>query len=257
MAGQGCPHLSIESRTVRVRPGGVAPQYTPVVGNIAAWICACAALLPAEKTIAAPNDVRLVSQRQDLVFVPGEQFHFQLKLALPEYVIGRFLDVKVQLRPATGGKATWNFEEKLQVPLDGKLTTEFTVDVPGVEAAYAITVTAAAPRAFQRFGLGGRPKLLIDRSFELIVLDGKPPTEGNPPKPWQEIGLFEPTNPRWWQRLPSWTRLHRLSGAGPTGTSGSTEPQLVQLEHGSLVKLPPPDARSAGGPESCTARTRR
>lgn len=248
MTGQGRPQLSVESRTCSVRPGKLAPRHQSAIGRTAAWLCACAALLPAETTDAAPSDARLVSQRQDLIFVPGEQFDFQLKLLLPEYVIGRFLDVKVQLRPAAGGKATWNFGEKLQVPLDGKLTKEFTIDLPGVEAAYELAVTAAPPRAFQRFGLGGRPKLLIDQSFELVVLDRTSPAQSDPPRSWQEIGLFEPTNPRWWQRLPSWTQLHRLSGVGRNGTSGSTEPQLVQLEHGSFVKLPPPDASSAGGP---------
>ncbi len=248
MSGQGRPQLNVESRTNRVRWWNCAPRHHSSMRRSAACLCACAALLLAETTEAAPSDVRLFTQQQNLIFDSGEPFHFQLQLSLPEYVIGRFLDVKIQLQPATGGQAVWNFEEKLQVPLDGKLSKDFTIDLPEMEAAYELAVTAAPPRAFQRFGLGGRPKLLINRSFELVVLDKTPPAPNDLQRSWREIGLFEPTNPRWWQRLPSWTQLHRLSGVPRNGTSGSTEPQLVQLEHLSFVKLPPPDASSAGGP---------
>jgi hypothetical protein len=248
MSGQGRPQLNVETRTSRVRWRGCAPRHQPSIGRTAAWLCVCAALLPAETTEATPSDARLFTQQKNLIFDPGESFHFQLQLSLPEYVIGRFLDVKIQLQPASGGQAVWDFEEKLQVPLDGKLSKDFTIDLPEMEAAYELAVTAAPPRAFQRFGLGGRPKLLINRSFELVVLGKTPPAPNNLPRSWREIGLFEPTNPRWWQRLPSWTQLHRLSSVTRHGTSGSTEPQLVQLEHLSFVKLPPPDASSAGGP---------
>src|SRR5262249_51978246 len=75
-------------------------------------------------------------------------------------------------------------------------------------------------------------------SFQVVVLDEHAPTypaEGR----WESVLEIDPTNPRWIERLPSWTQLRRIPGLNH-GALGSTYAQTRDLPLGRFVELPPP-----------------
>jgi hypothetical protein len=184
-----------------------------------------------------PSDtLRLVTNREHLIFLPGEQFAFELQPTLAEMGPGTTLDIHTTLMPARNNETIWSEEQRLAVPVDGALAVALNVPLPKVEGVYRIRVSASRPPGFRpRFFPGGTPPL-AERTFDVVVLESRPQAAA-PGARWESVLEIDPTNPRWWDRLPNWTQLRRIPGLN-RGPLGSLRVATVDLPLGRFIELP-------------------
>ena len=185
----------------------------------------------------APGDsLRIETDRDSLIFAPGEEFTFKLRPAPGELAPGATVDAAATLTPARGGAPLWSIQHpRLPVPIRDELIQAITVPLPREEGVYTVRVTLAEPPGFGRFLPGGRIKPIAERTFQVVVLSlatEKPAAE----TAWQTVLEIDPSNRRWWQRLPAWAL--RLPGM-PQGPLGSTDAASIDHPLGRFVELPP------------------
>ena len=184
-----------------------------------------------------PDDgLRLVTKREQLIFSPGEQFAFELRPKLPEMGPGTTLDIHTTLLPARSNQSLWAEEQRLAVPVDGALTIALNVPLPRTEGVYRIRVTATRPPGFRPRFFPGAVAPLAERTIDVVVLDPRPQTAAKDSK-WETVLEIDPTSPRWWERLPTWTQLRRIPGLN-RGPLGSLRVAAVDLPLGRFVELP-------------------
>ncbi len=186
--------------------------------------------------LVPPEALRIVTDREPLIFVPGEKLAFELEAALADVVPGTTLDVHTTLSPARGEGTIWANEQRMEVPVEGHPRIELEVPLPAGEGVYAVRVAVLRPSGFrERFF--GPPTPLAERSFDVVVLDARPPRTTQPPH-WETVLEIDPTSPHWWERLPRWTQLRRIPGLN-RGPLGSIRAGSVDLPLGRFVELPP------------------
>jgi len=185
----------------------------------------------------AADAIHIESQRKLLIFAPGEQLTFELKLALAEAVPGTTIDLHTTLSPAHDDETLWNIDERLDVPVAGAAKATINVPLPREEGVYTVRVAATRPSGFRERFFPGAASSLAERSFEIVVLDSRPPREAQPGK-WETVLEIDPSNPRWWDRLPNWTQLRRIPGLN-RGPLGSIRAGTASLPLGRFVELPP------------------
>ena len=204
------------------------------------------ALLPLGTLFAAENraELRLETNRPDRFFVPGEEFRFNARFSFPDDLAAQTVELRLELFAAAGGKALETKNEEAEVSVDGAAEASLSLPLPYQEGIYTLSISATPPPAFQRFipNLKGRPKPVVQREFQVVVLDPTLANQSDNSVPqWAEIDVIEPTEPKWWQKkLPAWTQLDHIPGMNLRGPSGSTSLQIVELSGSRFVELPPP-----------------
>ncbi len=188
----------------------------------------------------APNDVlRIETERDTLIFAPGDTFTFTVRPVLDELSPSTTIDVATTLSPERGGVALWSdAPQRLPVPASGQPTATVNVPLPNEEGVYQVRVSVSQPPGVRKafFPIGGT-KPIAERTFQLLVLQPTAdPTKGG--DEWQAVLDIDPANPRWWQRLPEWTQLQRLPGFAPRPL-GSLRAGTVNHPLGQFVELPP------------------
>jgi hypothetical protein len=185
----------------------------------------------------APNDtLRIDTDREQLLFAPGEEFGFDLTAQVADVVPGTTLDIRTTLSPARQDKELWKSDQRLEVPVEGQPHIRLKVPLPGAEGVYTVRLAAIRPSGF-RDRFFGAPTPLAERSFDVVVLAAQPPAANEPPE-WNTVLEIDPTSPRWWERLPTWTQLRRIPGLNH-GPLGSLRAASVELPLGRFVELPP------------------
>ncbi len=183
------------------------------------------------------DSLRIAPDRETLIFAPGEQFSFDLHPSLPDMAPGTTLDIQTTLSPARRNETIWSDPQRLNVPVDGAPTLTITVPLPRAEGVYTIRVSAQRPPGFRpRFFPGGAPPL-AERTIDVVVL-GTRPQQAAANASWQTVLEIDPTNPRWWERLPTWTQLRRIPGMN-FGQLGSIRAATVERPLGQFIELPP------------------
>lgn len=187
----------------------------------------------------APGDsLRIVSGRDTLIFTPGEQFTFDVQPLLDGIDPSTTIDIDTTLTPARSFRTVWNHNQRLPVPVEGPATATIRIPLPRQEGVYDIRLSITRPPGFrQRFLPGGVIPTLAERTFQVVVLEPNPPLPASDAT-WQSVLEIDPASPRWWERLPEWTRIDRIPGLArrPLGSQRSVAvPSLI----GTLVELPP------------------
>ena len=106
--------------------------------------------------------------------------------------------------------------------------------MPNAEGVYTIHVAASKPSGFaERFWAASTR--LAERTFQVVVFDPHPPAAAAGAR-WESVLEIDPTNPRWVERLPSWSQVGRIPGFnhGPLGNSRAV---AVDLPLGRFVEL--------------------
>jgi hypothetical protein len=179
--------------------------------------------------LRTPGDqVRIKTDRKDLIFRPGESFSFGVALALDEVEEGTSVDLSAALVDDVSGKVEWSKDERLAVPVSDSPTSEISIPLPKAEGVYTLRLRAKRPSGFNaRFGPLTTTKSMAARDVQIVVFDPSNRAAGGATT-WRQVLEIDPVNPGWWQRLPNWTQVHRLPGF-PMGPLGSTE--MVTSHH--------------------------
>lgn len=170
-----------------------------------------------------PSDrVRIVTDRESLVFAPGEEFAFEVFLEPEGVSAGETVTVAASLRRGRDGPAVWNGEaQRVVVAAEGPTRAQLSVAAPAAEGVYTLKVAATRPAGFGSRLLpiaNGGAGSLAEQSTQLAVFD--PQAEPKRVGSWRETYAFDPRTQRWADRLPDWIRWRRLPwfAAGPLGS---------------------------------------
>jgi hypothetical protein len=184
----------------------------------------------------------IAATRDPLIFAPSEQCSFEMSPAIANLTPGTDLVIQTTLSAARHKETLWTDKnQRLPVPVDGHPKVVINVPLPGTEGVYTIHVSVARPSGFTKVWTASSrlaaPTRLAERSFQVVVLDAHPPAPTIAAR-WDSVLEIDPVNPRWIERLPSWTQLRRIPGLNH-GALGSTYAQIVDLPLGRFVELPP------------------
>jgi hypothetical protein len=204
--------------------------------------------------VRTPGDQLLVSfDRDELLFTPGETFHFAVepnKLSLPD---GAKAKLKAQLLPTIGGKELWSTQQDITVAKT--LSIPLEIALPAEEGVYDVILSVVQSGLSQAVR---RPlqwnKTLVERKIQLLVLDTRRATAGSrSDSSWTQVLEIDPANPRWWEiqnKLPQLQQLRQLQLPKMNrllkGPLGNEMQQPLAHSLGNLVQLRPnsqsPDA---------------
>ncbi|TWU27291.1 hypothetical protein Pla144_20630 [Bythopirellula polymerisocia] len=193
-----------------------------------------------------PGDqFRVVSTRESLIFQPGESWPLLLLLDLKKELLLGPVVVDAKLHNGTNSQVAWQFSKTLTSDSPQEEPLAFDVVCPEIEGAYRLTLTARPEESFTtRLVPGQKSKPYATREIDLVVVDpqAKLPLLTDH---WIPILSIDPANPSWWQRLPSWAQVTRLSGK-PQGSIGNVRLVTRESDVNGLVELPP--ATQSGEP---------
>lgn len=188
--------------------------------------------------------LRIVASRDPLIFAPGEQCSFEMTPAIPNLTPGTDLVIQTTLTPLSPvcrKEPPWSDSQRLAVPVDGRPKVVLNVPLPRTEGVYTVHISVSRPSGFDKLWTAptrlAASTRLAERSFQVIVLHARPPVAATNAR-WESVLEIDPTNPRWIERLPSWTQLRRIPGLNH-GALGSTYAQMADLPLGKFVELPP------------------
>ncbi|MGD9637240.1 MAG: hypothetical protein AB7U97_28445, partial [Pirellulales bacterium] len=211
------------------------PTISAVVAAIL-WL-AGASWLAAQEAAAPADSLRIIANRDPLIFAPGEQFTFDLEPLLSGVEPSTTIDIAASLTPARSRTTRWNTQQRLPVPFDGPAVATLHVPLPREEGVYEVHLAVTRPPGFgERFFPGGGGAPLVERSFQIVVLDRFP----KPPAPdaqWRSVVEIDPSNPAWTAKIPDWTQIRRIPGMSRRPI-GSSRVQPLKLATGMFVELP-------------------
>lgn len=216
---------------------------------ILAVVAACvwlvgASWLAAQEPSAPTDSLRIIANRDPLIFAPGEQFTFDLEPLLAGVEPSTAIDIAASLTKAGGRNTLWNTQQRVQVPLDGPAIATLHVPLPREEGVYEVHLDVTRPPGFrERWFPGGNGAPIVERSFQVVVLDRLPA----PPAPdakWRRIVEVDPANPAWTTKIPDWTQIRRIPGMSRRPI-GSVRAKPVMLSLGTFIELPPTPADDA------------
>ncbi len=177
------------------------------------------------------------AQNNALIFAPGEQLAFELAPALPATLHGTTLDIQTTLSPARRKEVVWSDNQKLAVPVDGQPRIDLTVPLQVAEGVYTVHISVSrASGYFRDKFFPGAATPIAERSFQIVVVGARPAASEEVGR-WKKVLEIDPTNPRWVERLPSWTQFQRIPGLNH-GPLGSIRAGAADLPLGRFVELP-------------------
>ena len=127
-------------------------------------------------------------------------------------------------------------KKRLPVPVDGHLNVDLNVPLQQSEGVYTVHVAVSRPSGYFRDKfLPGAATPLAERSFQIVVLDSRPPVRDANAR-WDSVLEIDPTNPRWFERLPSWTQVRFIPGLNH-GALGSIRAGTVDSPLGRFIEV--------------------
>ncbi|MFO0788365.1 MAG: family 10 glycosylhydrolase [Pirellulales bacterium] len=193
---------------------------------------------------APPIRINLRNRANDggsLTMAPGSQLAFEAVPNLPPNLHGTTLDVQTTLTPARRKDTVWRSEpQRLAVPVNGYAKADLVVPLNVGDGVYTVHVNISRPSGYFRDKFfPGAAASIAERSFQVVVLDPHPPAATGPGK-WDTVLEIDPTNPKWIERLPTWTRQLRIPLINNInlGMLGSLRAGAVNLPLGRFVELP-------------------
>jgi hypothetical protein len=195
-----------------------------------------------EVQILPPSPLRIVANRDPLIYAPGEQCSFEMSPVIPNLTPGTDLLIQTTMTPLSPGcrkEAPWSDNQRLAVPVDGRPKVVINVPLAKTEGVYSVHVSVSRPSGFDKLWTApsrlATSTRLAERSFQVVVLDSRPPKTATAGR-WESVLEIDPTNPRWIDKLPSWTQLRRIPGLNH-GALGSTIAEVKDLPLGKFVEL--------------------
>lgn len=188
----------------------------------------------------SPGDrFRLITERENLIFKPGEAWPVRLQTDFAEELAVGPVTVDTALRTVGSDAVLWQGTQVIAADLPAANQLMLEIVLPKAEGAYRLSLSASAEQSFAtRFVPGQGPKPFATRDIDLVVIDSAaklPPLVDK----WVPVLSIDPANPGWWQRLPTWAQVSRLTGK-PPGTLGNVRLLARSGDANGLVELAPP-----------------
>jgi hypothetical protein len=187
----------------------------------------------------SPGDrFRVEPTRENLIFKPGEIWPLKLKTDFSAELAQGPAVVEVVLRASSSEAVLWQSTQVITA--DSPSPNQLLLDVtcPNAEGAYRLSLNARAEEGFAtRFVPGQGVKPFATREIDLVVIDPHAKLPRLVDK-WLPVLAIEPANPSWWQRLPTWAQVSRLTGK-PPGSLGNVRLLPRESAGQGLVELPP------------------
>jgi hypothetical protein len=187
----------------------------------------------------SPGDrFRVEPTRENLIFKPGEIWPLKLKTDFAAELTQGPAVVEVVLRAIGSEAVLWQSTQVISA--DSPSPNQLLLDVtcPNTEGAYRLSLSARAEEGFAtRFVPGQGVKPFATREIDLVVID----PQAKLPRlvdQWLPVLSIEPANPSWWQRLPTWAQVSRITGK-PLGSLGNVRLLPRETAGLGLVELPP------------------
>ena len=182
--------------------------------------------------------LRIHTDRKHLIFSPSEEFSFEVTPAIANLGPGSAIDLGVALLQGRSGKQEWSNTSRVSLPTQGEALLPVAIPLPDREGVYTVRLTASLPPGNRaKFWETATAEKLAERTFQLVVLAPQAPQDFKQVE-WQTLLEIDPANPKWYDRLPDWTRLDRL--AKWTVTPIGSETSSTATMHGTaLVQLSP------------------
>jgi hypothetical protein len=186
-----------------------------------------------------PGDrFQLLSPRENLIFNPGEIWPVRFKTDFAEELATGPVSVEIVLRALGSDAVLWQATQTITA--ESPVPDQLAVDVacPTSEGAYRLSLSASAEQSFAtRFVPGQGPKPFATREIDFVVIDPAAKLPALVDK-WVSVLEIDPGNPGWWQRLPTWAQVSRLTGK-PPGTLGNVRLLARPGDTSGLVELAP------------------
>ncbi len=186
----------------------------------------------------APGDkLRVLPARDHYVFAPAESWTLSVQPDLAAELTAGPVELEVLLRAVGSDEILWQTSQQLVAGSSLEEQLHFEIMCPSAEDAYRLTILARRQESLAtRFVPGRQAKVLVQRDVEFVVIDpgAKLPQLSDQ---WQSVLTVDPANPRWWQRLPSWTQVPGLSEK-TRASIGNIRPVVRPALAGDLVELP-------------------
>ena len=195
----------------------------------------------------APGDsLRVLYDRDTLVFDPGEEFSFEVDPHFAGLDNNPEQKLKIALVPARDTEAIETTEHALLVTPAGDWTPiEHTMALPNQEGAFDILLTVEKPNS----RLGGQflaPSVVLSRRLQVVVLSETAPREIAPVAE-QIVAEIDPANPDFWERLRAAPQLRRIPGIGNEPESNDRwrpinhqQARWIQLDASGWIAYPLP-----------------
>ncbi|MCH2115258.1 MAG: family 10 glycosylhydrolase [Pirellulales bacterium] len=186
----------------------------------------------------APGDkLRVLSSRAHYVFDPDEVWTLSLQADFSSELSAGPVDIDMELWEAGSEEALWRTSQQLAADATKGTRVDFEIACPAAEGAYTLTIVARRPDGIAtRFVPGRWAKALDKRDVEFVVIDPAARLP-DPDDRWSPVLTIDPANPKWWQRLPAWTRVPGLPERMP-GAIGNVRPAVRPGLQGDFVELP-------------------
>jgi hypothetical protein len=187
----------------------------------------------------SPGDrFRVEPTREHLIFKPGEIWPLKLKTDFAAELAQGPAVVEVVLRAIGSDAILWQSTQVITAESPSPNQLLLDVTCPNAEGAYRLSLSAKAEEGFAtRFVPGQGVTPFATREIDLVVIDPQAKLPRLVDK-WLPVLAIEPANPSWWQRLPTWAQVSRLTGK-PLGSLGNVRLLSRETAGQGLVELPP------------------
>jgi len=184
----------------------------------------------------SPGDaLRVVVRRDTLIFAPEEPLELEIQPSVPDLTPGATYLLATSLETARLDEQLWNKDVDVRVDSSGRAAAvQLSVPLPAAEGVYDVKLYLY-PKRLTSSLVRGKP--LASRRVQLVVVEPvKMLDRGN--AAWQSLLEFDPTSPKWWERLaprlPAWTGLPSLPQPVESGPA-----KVKSHQSRSWVELPP------------------
>lgn len=186
----------------------------------------------------APGDrLRIVTQRDSLVFSPGETWALEVETDLSPGSMQEPVTLRARLASLGSEAVLWQTEQPATRSAGARVA--LTVPIPTEEGVYRVVLDATAPEPLPRRLVPFETRQAeVSRSFELAVVDAQRRRPATTSSRTPEL-TFDPASPSWRQRMPAWAQLPLLKGNGWRPSSETRSAVRPGPEGTALVELPP------------------
>lgn len=164
--------------------------------------------------------LRIHTAHSTLIFAPGDTFRCEVEPVIAGLAAGGSLDLTAELVRGRSGGQEWTRTERVSLSPRENSKVPLEIPLPMCDGVYTVKLTARTPPGNRvKFWEATAGQQLAKRNFQVVVLGGQATTT-YVDAVWQTQLEIDPANPKWWNRLPEWTRLDRWANpaAGPLGS---------------------------------------